>query len=243
MSETSQPPPRRLPPYGWMPHPDFPGVRTPSSSTRAPPATAPVTVDKDGRSWRIGTADDVAWIAGHTIDGLTVTNAIPPRFDAYATYYQPEGTDITLHERTVVDILKAHTAEQPWWLGYLDTGAHDVVFNTVPKVTLYWGWRYVLVEAGPEQALTWRTGHMRGGLLGGQTCSSPLTAHGSPRPYGTTPGQTSEVRPNWSTRCSGIRSQTRARSSLTRTQCRLDSPANKDLTPTARPQLGTGFRQ
>ena len=55
----------------------------------------------------------------------------------------------------------------PWWLGYLDTGAHNVVFNTVPKVTLYWGWMYVLVEAGPEQALTWRTGHMRGGLLGG----------------------------------------------------------------------------
>ena len=160
MSETSQPPPRRRPPYSWMPHPDLPGVRTPSSSTRAPPAIAPVTVDKDGRSWRIGTADDVAWIAGHTIDGLTVTNAIPPRFDAYATFYQPEDADITLHERTVVDILKAHTAEQPWWLGYLDTGAHDVVFNTVPKVTLYWGWRYVLVEAGPEQALTWRTGHM-----------------------------------------------------------------------------------
>jgi hypothetical protein len=34
-------------------------------------------------------------------------------------------------------------------------------------LTLYWGWRYVLVEAGPEQALTWRTGHLRGGLLGG----------------------------------------------------------------------------
>ena len=75
---------------------------------------APVAVDKDGRSWRIGTADDVAWIAGHTIDGLTVTNAIPPRFDAYATFCQPEGADITLHERTVVDILKVHAAEQPW---------------------------------------------------------------------------------------------------------------------------------
>jgi len=62
---------------------------------------APVAVDKDGRSWRIGTADDVAWIAGHTIDGLTVTNAIPPRFDAYATFYQPEGADITLHDRTI----------------------------------------------------------------------------------------------------------------------------------------------
>jgi hypothetical protein len=33
-------------------------------------------------------------------------------------------------------------------------------------VSLYWRWPYVLVEAGPEQALTWRTGHMRGGELG-----------------------------------------------------------------------------
>ena len=149
---------------GWR---AVPGV-APSSSTKRPPlAMAPVDVEKDGRSWRIGTADDVAWIAGHTIDGLTVTAAIPPRFAAYTTFYPPEGADITRHEHTIVDILKAHTTPQPWWLGYLDTGAHDMVFNTAPQVTLYWGWRYVLIEAGPEQALTWRTGHMRGGLLGG----------------------------------------------------------------------------
>ena len=70
---------------------------------------APVQIHKDGRSWRIGTADDVAWIAGHTIDGLTVTAAIPLRFEAYATFYPPEGADITLHEHTIVEILKAHT--------------------------------------------------------------------------------------------------------------------------------------
>ena len=29
-------------------------------------------------------------------------------------------------------------------------------------MSLYWAWPYVLIEAGPEQALTWRTGHMRG---------------------------------------------------------------------------------
>ncbi|RLP89024.1 hypothetical protein EAD89_00980 [Micromonospora sp. BL4] len=29
-------------------------------------------------------------------------------------------------------------------------------------MSLYWDWRYLLVEAGPRQALTWRTGHMRG---------------------------------------------------------------------------------
>jgi hypothetical protein len=41
-------------------------------------------------------------------------------------------------------------------LGYLDTGADDIVFPDAPKVTLYAGWHYVLVEAGPEQAATWR---------------------------------------------------------------------------------------
>jgi hypothetical protein len=104
-----------------------------------PLAMAPVDVANDGRSWRIRTAYDVGWIAGHTIDGLTVTAAIPPRFEAYATFYPPEGADIRLHEHTIVDILKTHTTPQPWWLGYLDTGAHDIVFNTVPQVTLYCG--------------------------------------------------------------------------------------------------------
>jgi hypothetical protein len=33
-------------------------------------------------------------------------------------------------------------------------------------VSLNWDWHYVLVKAGPEQALTWRTGHVRDGLTG-----------------------------------------------------------------------------
>ncbi|MDQ4037089.1 MAG: hypothetical protein M3313_01735 [Actinomycetota bacterium] len=121
---------------------------------------------KDGRSWRIGTASDVAWIAGQTRHGSSITVAIPPVFDAYATCYPPDGISFEAHERAVVDELIAHTAQQPWWLGYLDTGAHDTVFPLAPKVSLYWDWPYVLVEAGPEQALTWRTGHMRGGQDG-----------------------------------------------------------------------------
>jgi hypothetical protein len=40
--------------------------------------------------------------------------------------------------------------------------ARDIVFPHAPKVSLYWDWPYVLVQAGPEQALTWRIGHMRG---------------------------------------------------------------------------------
>jgi hypothetical protein len=51
--------------------------------------------------------------------------------------------------------------DQPWWLGFLETGAHDVVFDRAPRVYVY-GWPYVLVEAGPAETLSWRRGHMRG---------------------------------------------------------------------------------
>src|SRR5262249_50781993 len=60
------------------------------------------------------------------------------------------------HGRAVVAPLREQSAGQPWWLGYLDSGADDIVFADAPKVTLYSGWHYVLVEAGPEQAATWR---------------------------------------------------------------------------------------
>lgn len=123
-------------------------------------------VSKDGRTWQIGTAGDVDWIASRTTDGLSITVAIPPVFEAYATCYPADNVTFEVHEHAVVHHLIQHTPNQPWWLGYLDTGAHDIVFPYAPKVTLYWGWPYVLVEAGPEQALNWRTGHMRGGEAG-----------------------------------------------------------------------------
>lgn len=50
-----------------------------------------VDVTKDGRSWRIGTASDVAWLAGQTTHGFSITTAIPPVFDAYATFYPPDA--------------------------------------------------------------------------------------------------------------------------------------------------------
>ena len=46
--------------------------------------------------------------------------------------------------------------DHPWWLGYLETGVDDTIFPDAPKVTLYAGWHYVLVEAGAQQAATWR---------------------------------------------------------------------------------------
>ncbi|MBG6065680.1 hypothetical protein [Micromonospora ureilytica] len=146
---------------GWSPWASPTAVAAPhagDTTTR----TGRVQVGKDGRQWRIGTASDVAWLAGRTTQGLSVTTAIPPVFDAYGTFHPPTGVGLDAHERAVIDELAACTPDQPWWLGFLDTGAHDVVFPQAPKVSLYWGWSYLLVEAGPEQALTWRTGHLRG---------------------------------------------------------------------------------
>jgi hypothetical protein len=112
---------------------------------------------RGGRKWRIGPDAEVAWIADGTSTSRTITGAIPPVFEAYATVvlpYRREGQEE--HDRAVLALLIEHTADQPWWLGYLDTGADDIVFPDSPMVTLYSGWHYVLVEAGPEQAATWR---------------------------------------------------------------------------------------
>src|SRR5260221_2660939 len=116
-----------------------------------------VTRARDGRTWRIGTDADVAWIANGTSMGRTITVAIPPVFEAYATVVLPhagEGQDE--HDRAVLAMVSEQSTGQPRWLGYLDTGADDIVFPDAPKVTLYSGWHYVLVEAGPAQAATWR---------------------------------------------------------------------------------------
>lgn len=123
-----------------------------------------VQIARDGQNWRIGTSAQTGWIAGSTTIDPTITSAIPPVFEAYATFWESEddALSVSAHEQAVLKHLTDETAaDQTWWLGYLDTGAHDVVFRCAPRVTLYTGWEYVLVEAGPQQAATWRTGHMR----------------------------------------------------------------------------------
>jgi hypothetical protein len=47
-------------------------------------------VNRDGQSWLVGTAADVAWIRAATPSGLTITSAIPPVFDDYATVELPK---------------------------------------------------------------------------------------------------------------------------------------------------------
>jgi hypothetical protein len=119
----------------------------------------PETVDRDGRSWRLGGAETVAWIARNCRVGLTITSAIPPCFDRYATITDMEdfgsAQELLASQRRLVEILRQHGSTE-WWLGYLDTGAGDLVFPGAPKLSLYAGWRYVVVQAGPEQALRWR---------------------------------------------------------------------------------------
>jgi hypothetical protein len=112
---------------------------------------------RDGKWWRIGTPDAVAWIAGHTTPGRTISSAIPAVFEAYATILVPEDdTERIEQQRAMLRLLTARSGDQPWWLGYLDTGTEDLVFPDAPMVTLYEGWRYVVIEAGAEQAGRWR---------------------------------------------------------------------------------------
>lgn len=116
-----------------------------------------VTRWRDGRDWLIGTDVDVAWIKDYTSVGLPITSAIPPVFEDYATIIVPAPGE---HRSGSTHVLFSHLAEasgdRPWWLGYLQTGGSDVVFPDAPMLTLYAGWPYVFVQAGPKEADRWR---------------------------------------------------------------------------------------
>jgi hypothetical protein len=111
-----------------------------------------------------GSAADVQWIAdGVDALGVSVTTAVPHGFAAYATVAIPEGGDDggattakRAHDAALLAVLRRHTAPQPWWLGYLETGVADVVFPEAERTYLY-TWPYVLVRAGPDEAARWRT--------------------------------------------------------------------------------------
>jgi hypothetical protein len=119
-------------------------------------------VIRDGRSWPLGTAANVAWIDTATTSGATITSAIPPVFDDYATLVLPETQEQQqTSDRAVVALLSRQSPDQPWWIGYLDTGRAEPVFPDAPRVSMYANWPYVLVEAGPVQAASWRCDYMR----------------------------------------------------------------------------------
>ncbi len=99
--------------------------------------------------------------------GLEIISAIPPVFDAYATIVLPEDRGEQLaHDPAVIELLRNESGALPWWLGYLQKSDNtDVVFPQAPRVSLYPSWNYVLVQAGPEQALQWREADGREGVL------------------------------------------------------------------------------
>ena len=117
-------------------------------------------VVRDGQEWILGADAEVARIRGGTTITHAVTAAVPPVFEAYGTVLLPEDWQAqqAAHDAALIDVLAAHSQTRSWWLGYLDTGADDIVFPDAPPVGLYahGSWRYVLVQAGPEQALSWR---------------------------------------------------------------------------------------
>jgi len=124
------------------------------------------TAFKDGSTWRIGTEDEVAWISAGVTKGMSITASIPPVFAAYATLAFPLGLDVPRNllrpredrfDDTLLRVLSAHTEPQPWWLGFLETGASDVVLDEAPRVHVYGNWPYVLVQAGPHEARNWRS--------------------------------------------------------------------------------------
>jgi hypothetical protein len=123
-------------------------------------------VVRDGQQWRLGTDADVSWINDRTPTGTAITAAIPPIFASYCTLVLPqnEHDELAAHEQALMELLTEQTTEQSWWLGYLDTGASDVVFPYAPRTMLYAGWGYVLVEAGPQEAATWRDAEFKGAL-------------------------------------------------------------------------------
>src|SRR5437868_14980377 len=116
------------------------------------------TGHRDSRDWRLGRAKDVEWIKAATEITFAVTAAIPPLFESYATFLIPDGpANRDAFDVALLSPLVARSGEQGWWLGYLETGADELVFPEAGRVVLYAGWRYVFALAGPQQALTWRS--------------------------------------------------------------------------------------
>jgi cold shock CspA family protein len=93
------------------------------------------------RAWRFGAEEDVRWINDGVIRGTSITASVPPVFAAYLTLAFPLALEASRDDMRAAEdrfddallrVLCAHTAPQPWWLGFLETGASDVVFADAP---------------------------------------------------------------------------------------------------------------
>ncbi|WP_256796202.1 hypothetical protein [Terrabacter sp. Ter38] len=109
----------------------------------------------DASSQVFGSDAEVAWINAQTGVGRTVTSAIPPVFEAYCTVSVPADPEaIKVQNGLLVETLTLAAPGQ-WWIGFLETGISDVVFQEAPRIRVYNN-EYVLVRAGAEDALRWR---------------------------------------------------------------------------------------
>lgn len=123
----------------------------------APKTTVHLLRQGDAMEYRVGNEDTVGWIRDSTAGGLTIGAAIPPGFASYATIVIPEAPDSrTGHDRALLDVLRAHSTDSNWWLGFLNTGADPLPFPEIGTVPVYRNWQYLLVSAGREEALSLR---------------------------------------------------------------------------------------
>jgi len=111
----------------------------------------------DETTWQIGGSREVAWIAANTRPGSTIATAIHPFRRVCHRDRARERRGQVVVGRGLLALLQAQGPQQPWWLGYLETGVADLVFPNAPRVRLYSWWPYVLVKAGRDQAAIWRT--------------------------------------------------------------------------------------
>lgn len=123
------------------------------------------TRTRDGRTWRLGRAEDVAWINDATSEGPGngIDMTIPELYETYWTIDAPGTADhdqsraLALElDTAVVSVFADLTRPQPWWLGFLERGIGvNLVFDDAPRFNVVNG-GHVLIEAGPEQAIEWR---------------------------------------------------------------------------------------
>jgi len=117
--------------------------------------SSPRPADQDAK---FGTLATVDWITRQTVTDLTITSAIPPAFDAYATIVDVEHwseSRSAAQDGAIVKHLQRF-GSSAWWLGYLDTGGSNVVFPRSRKIKMYADWPYVVVAGDAAGALGWR---------------------------------------------------------------------------------------
>ena len=98
---------------------------------------------------RFSSFQSCTWYAGPSASPIFATYAtlvFPLELESSRDQARPAEDRF---DDALLRVLCAHTKPQPWWLGFLDTGASDVVLDDAPRVRMYSGWNYVLAQAGP----------------------------------------------------------------------------------------------